>query len=40
MLKSQTNASGVEYIDEVNHSFVRLPLTGTVTVFQGWGPRI
>ncbi len=40
MLNSHTIGTGAEYIDEISHPFVRLPLTSTVTVFQGWGPRI
>ena len=40
MLTSNTNANGVQTIDDLSHPFVRLPITGVTTVFHGWGPRI
>jgi len=40
MLSTQTNANGVQTIDDVSHPFVRLPSNNTNTVFPGWGPRI
>ena len=40
MLKTQTNPSGVETIENVSHPFVRRPDAGLSTVFPGWGPRI
>ena len=40
MLSNRTNNDGAQTIEDLNHPFVRLPIAGTVTVFQGWGVRI
>lgn len=40
MLKSHTNANGIQTVEDLNHPFVRLPISTITTVFHGWGPRI